>query len=127
MGAREPAAGIRNELDSDEIRDVLRETFFSTAPVPTANDSPSDEHVVATAVVDGRSRSARARRGNAVAEKPRPDHYKVICISMYTEDLARLDAVVKELKRRGYTKANRSAVLRVAVDQLDLDRVPRGI
>jgi hypothetical protein len=122
--AREPVAGIRNELDSDEIRDVLRETFFSTAPVPTANDARDADEDDG---VDGRSRRARARRGEAVAEKPRPEHYKVICISMYTDDLARLDAVVKELKRRGYTKANRSAVLRVAVDQLDLDRVPRGI
>ncbi len=115
--AREPSEGIRGALDSDEIRDVLRETFFSTAPVPTARD---EEALVP-------AKRARGKGASSVDAKPRPDHYKVICISMYTEDLKRLDAVVKELKRRGYTKANRSAVLRVAVDQLDLDRVPRGI
>ena len=116
--AREPSAGIRGALDGDEIREVLRETFFSTEPVPTAND----DDTVAPATKRGR-RKTDVR----VEAKPRPEHYKVICISMYTDALARLDDVVKELKRRGYTKANRSAVLRVAVDQLDLDRVPRGI
>jgi len=61
------------------------------------------------------------------ASKNKPDHYKVICISIYTQDLERLDEVVRELKRRGFTKANRSAVLRVAVEQLDLSRVPKGL
>lgn len=40
------------------------------------------------------------------------------------EDLGRWDALVRELKRRGYTKANRSALLRYAVRQLDLDDIP---
>lgn len=53
------------------------------------------------------------------AEKP--THYKVICISMYTQDLADLDAKVAELKRRGWTKANKSHLIRLALAQLDLD------
>ena len=57
----------------------------------------------------------------------RPEHYKVICISLYTEDLDRLDAAVRDLKRRGHTKASRSSVLRAAMMQLDLAKVPRGI
>ncbi len=58
---------------------------------------------------------------------PKPEHYKVICISMYTDDLEQLDRMVKELKSRGLTKANRSALIRQALLQLDLDKVPRGI
>lgn len=57
----------------------------------------------------------------------KPTHYKVICISMYTDDLARLDEMVEVLKAKGMTKANRSALIRVALDQVDLDKVPRGI
>jgi hypothetical protein len=57
----------------------------------------------------------------------KPTHYKVICISMYTKDLERLDSLVKQLKKRGLTKANRSALIRAALEQVDLDRVPRGI
>jgi hypothetical protein len=57
----------------------------------------------------------------------RPAHYKVICISMYTHDLAKLDEMVDSLKARGLTKANRSALIRYALSELDLDRVPRGL
>ena len=56
--------------------------------------------------------------------KPRPTHYRVVCISLYTEDLARIDAAVSELKRRGHTKATRSSVLRAAMLQVDLAEVP---
>ncbi len=53
------------------------------------------------------------------------DRYKVICISIYKSDLARLDEKVKLLKGRGHTKANRSALIRHALDALDLNQVPR--
>lgn len=59
--------------------------------------------------------------------KTKPEHYKVICISFYTRDLERLDGVVAELKKRGFTKANRSAVLRAAMDQFNLDRIKKGL
>ena len=55
---------------------------------------------------------------------PRPTHYKVICISMYTRDLEELEAKVGELKKRGWTKANKSHLIRLALSQLDLDRLP---
>lgn len=56
--------------------------------------------------------------------KPRPTHYKVICISMYTRDLEELDAKVAELKRRGWTKANKSQLIRLALSQLDISKLP---
>ena len=43
--------------------------------------------------------------------KPKPTHYKIVCISLYTEDIDRLEALVADLKRRGHTKANKSAVV----------------
>lgn len=57
----------------------------------------------------------------------KPSHYKVICISMYTDDLKRLDRMVEELKSRGLTKANRSALIRYALGEVDLERVPKGL
>lgn len=54
----------------------------------------------------------------------RPTHYKVICISMYTRDIEELEAKVAELKRRGWTKANKSQLIRLALAQLDLDALP---
>jgi hypothetical protein len=92
-------------LDRDEVEGVLSGSFYSSPqPIakPTADEAPS-------------SRGAK------------PAHYKVICISMYTDDLKRLDHMVEALKGRGLTKANRSALIRYALAEVDLDRVPKGL
>jgi hypothetical protein len=60
-------------------------------------------------------------------KEEKPTHYKVICISMYTKDLKQLDAMVDTLKARGMTKANRSALIRYALGEVDLDNVPQGL
>jgi len=89
-------------LDADEVQGVLSGAFYS----PPAREHPPRP------------------RGEKLAK---PAHYKVICISLYTKDLQALDAAVDELKTRGITKASRSALIRVALEQLDLDKVPRGM
>lgn len=68
--------------------------------------------------------SPEAPRRRRAETAPRPTHYKVICISMYTRDLEELEAKVGELKRRGWTKANKSQLIRLALAQLDLDALP---
>ncbi|MCA9591750.1 MAG: hypothetical protein KC776_00525 [Myxococcales bacterium] len=97
---RQAAARV---LDRDEIEGVLSSSFYNDRPGPV-------------------SAARKTKRG---ADKP--THYKVICISMYMDDLHRLDQMVDELKARGLTKANRSALIRYALGEIDLDRVPRGI
>jgi hypothetical protein len=57
----------------------------------------------------------------------KPAHYKVICISMYMDDLKRLDSMVESLKARGLTKANRSALIRYALSGVNLEQVPKGL
>lgn len=88
-------------LDHDEVEGVLSGRFYS-APAAEAS---------------------RTR----LQDKEKPAHYKVICISMYTKDLARLDEMVEVLKAKGITKANRSALIRAALEQVDLDKIPRGM
>jgi hypothetical protein len=90
----------RSVLDREEVEGVLSGSFY-------------------------RPEAARAARAKALADKPA--HYKVICISMYTTDLAELDQMVDALKAKGITKANRSALIRHALGQVDLDKVPRGL
>ncbi|MBW2455480.1 MAG: hypothetical protein JRI68_13255 [Deltaproteobacteria bacterium] len=93
----------RQIFDRDEVDGVLKGSFYSASkPDPTLPSVTTDQ-------------------------KKKPTHYKVICISMYTDALGRLDDMVLELKARGYTKANRSALIRHALDVVDLDSVPRGL
>jgi hypothetical protein len=93
-------------LQHDPLSDadrILRDDFYGHGPVDAAP-------------------AAGRRRARTTA--PKPTHYKVICISMYTRDLEELDAKVGELKRRGWTKASKSQLIRLALSQLDLDRLP---
>jgi hypothetical protein len=98
----EGLAGAR-VLDMEDVEGVLSGRFY--APAPAA--------------------PVREKERAPAAEKPA--HYKVICISMYTKDLAQLDSMVDELKARGLTKANRSALIRAALEQLDLSKVQKGM
>src|SRR5687768_6317051 len=95
-----------------------------------AHDPLSDADAILTEEYYGRRRDGTTdtdepRKPRAAGSKQaRPTHYKVICISMYTQDLEDLDAKVAELKRRGWTKANKSQLIRLALSQLDIDKLP---
>jgi hypothetical protein len=67
-----------------------------------------------------------SQRVAAGATKEKPTHYKVVCISLYNEDIERLEGLVAELKRRGHTKANKSQLIRAALAQVDLAKIPKG-
>jgi hypothetical protein len=95
-------SATRELLDGEEVREVLSGTFYAR----------------------GRTRPALRALESAEAK---PSHYKVICISLYNEDLQRLDAMVDELKERGFTKANRSALIRFALEQVDLTKAKKGL
>ena len=58
---------------------------------------------------------------------PKPSHYKIVSISLYNEDIERLNNMVRELKRRGHYKANKSQLIRYALARLDLDEIPRDV
>ncbi|MGN6108278.1 MAG: hypothetical protein ACTHU0_24440 [Kofleriaceae bacterium] len=88
-----------------------------------AHDPLSDADAILSEQYYGRRAEPPARR-RAAAAANRPTHYKVICISMYTRDLEELDEKVAELKRRGWTKANKSQLIRLALSQIDLDKLP---
>lgn len=60
-------------------------------------------------------------------DAPSEPTYKVICMSLYTDDLARLDAIVEELKKRGVRKVSRSSVIRDALDRFDTRKVGRSL
>jgi hypothetical protein len=96
-----------------------------------AHDPLSDADAILTETYYGRrgADNGGSDREDALAPRraakgqPRPTHYKIICISMYTRDLEELEAKVAELKRRGWTKANKSHLIRLALSQIDLDKL----
>ena len=76
------------------------------------------------------SRDSGARDMGVLAhsaqKRPKPTHYKIVCISLYTDDIERLERMVETLKSRGHTKANKSQLIRAALDQVDLEKVPKS-
>ena len=61
-----------------------------------------------------------------IGKKAKPTHYKIVCISLYTDDIERLERMVETLKGRGHTKANKSQLIRAALAQVDLAKIPKG-
>lgn len=94
-------SGVENVLEEDEVSAVLRDTFYGGG---------------------GGSRAKRTTKKN----KKKPDHYDVICISLYKEDLARLDQMVAKLKKKGHRRISRSALIRYALDHVDIKDFPRA-
>jgi hypothetical protein len=91
------------------------------------NDPLGEADLILTEEFYGRPADRRRERLPApVEKKPKPTHYKIVCISLYTDDIERLEALVAELKRRGHTKANKSAVIRYALDSVDIGKMPKG-
>ncbi len=88
---------MKDVFDTDEVREVLEESFFQ-------------------------KRERRAKR----ARKKKPSHYEVICISLYREDLERLDEHVRALKASGHRKMSRSALIRFALDTMDTSKLPKA-
>lgn len=95
---RRDTAGVKGVLEEDEVSAVLRDTFYS---------------------------GKTGKRSRAKAKK-KPDHYDVICISLYKEDLSQLDKMVAKLKKQGHRRISRSALIRFALDQLDIRDFPRS-
>lgn len=100
--AQESTILIENPLAGEEL---LVETMYgSSRPTP----APRRPHAVI-------SRPAQ----------PKPSHYKIVSISLYTEDIERLDRMVTELKKQGHYKANKSQLIRYALAQLDTAQIPK--
>jgi len=99
---------IRGDLHDETMKEDIEQALVSDV----ASEMPT---------VRRRTSPRRAVNVKSKQKAAKPEHYKVICISIYTNDLEQLDAKVAELKRRGFTKLNKSRLIRIALQQLTLD------
>jgi hypothetical protein len=105
--SRSPDSAASRIFDEAEVRSVLSDTFYRTDEAPQPG------------------LASLGAAGTRKKRRPKADHYEIVCISMYVEDLARLDEKVAALKGRGHRRMTRSALIRYALDRLALDDVPR--
>ena len=106
----EPPAMGRDPLAADD--EILTQTFYGADATPVAR--PKNEP------------APRKRRTPRRRAKKAPTHYKIVSISLYNEDIERIDALVQELKESGFPKANRSALIRYAIDTVDISKMPKS-
>ena len=99
----------REVFSTDEVSEVLRRSFYQT------NDNEP-------AAKRGRPKGSKSR----APREPKPEHYEIICISMYREDLTELDAKVDELKKNGHRRISRSSLIRYALSNVNTAEMPRG-
>ena len=106
-----------NPLEGDDL--LLERVFGGPA-------KPVTEHLRARTTTE-RKESKAEKTGRILRERAaKPDHYKIVSISLYNEDIERLNMMVDELKRRGHFKANKSMLIRHALEQIDLDQIPKN-
>lgn len=101
----------------EEEEDVLAHSFYNPGPPP----APAPPVPPPAPNTDSSASSSRQPK----LKPPKPAHYKTVSISLYIDDIERIDSLVRELKRRGFTKMNRSALIRFAIDTVDIDDMPR--
>lgn len=76
--------------------------------------------------VRGRKKRVASTTGRSKERKPLPDGqtWRLVTFSFYEEDVARLDALLEEARKRGYRRVSRSQIVRLALRQVDLGKLP---
>lgn len=107
------------------LTEALPKTSAAKRDVPSKKDAAKPKEKPAVQARATRKKPAQKSTRRRRREKP-PQHYKVLSISLYNEDIEQMDEFVKELKKQGFTRMNRSALIRFALDQVDISKMPRG-
>lgn len=113
--------GFDDLFGEDEVRGILAGEFYGKVSTEAGHEHEATE--------SARKRPRAAKSGTQRKRKKKKaddSHYGVICISLYNDDLARLDEKVTALKASGHRKMSRSALIRYALDTVDLSKLPRA-
>lgn len=90
---------------------------------PLAGADPLVEHFYKRAEPSPPPRPKRARaKGRQPLKEGRT--WRLVSFSFYEEDVARLDALLLEARKRGHKRVSRSQIVRLALRQVDLADLP---
>jgi hypothetical protein len=120
MSNTERNSALKHNPLSDE--DIQISTFYGR-PAEEAPAAKLEPVPLPELELEEKPRTTRAKK----AKKAKPDHYKIVCISLYREDIENLESMVRTLKERGHHKANKSQLIRYALSTVDLDSMPKSI
>ena len=112
-----PQRQVEKRLMGDDplAADAILERFYK----PVADNETTGPEPTATPAL-------ASPRAAPALKAAKPTHYKVVCISLYNQDIEHLEEMVAELKRRGHTKANKSQLIRAALAQVVLGKIPKA-
>lgn len=99
---------------------------------PLAGSDPLVEHFYRppeAASSEARPAHTTPRRSRSKGRQPLKDgkSFRLVTFSFYEEDVARLDALLLEAKKRGHRRVSRSQLVRLALRQIDLEDLPEFI
>jgi hypothetical protein len=121
-----------DDLDSDDpvVADFYAPTLPpAVAPPPTVTPptvkapptSPPPATTATTTTTTTKPRASRSRGRQPLAEGRT---FRLVTFSFYEDDVARLDALLKVARQKGHRRASRSQIVRQALRQVDLDKLP---
>lgn len=119
---REIAAGVGNvsvNSITDHFEALEKKGFIRRAPYKSRGAVVIRQEIESVEVPTGDTSDT----GSAESAEALP--YKVISLTLYTEDLVRLDGIVAELRRGGVRGVSRSSVIREAIERFDTKCVGR--
>lgn len=109
-----------------EGEDVMVDTFYAPskpAPKKTEAKEPAPKKKKAASSASSSNSASRGRR------MPLKDgaSFRLVTFSFYEEDVARLDKLLADARKKGKRKASRSQIVRLALRQVDVSLLPDDV
>ncbi len=103
--------------------DIMSEVFFAPA-------RPKKASTAQTGAEKGAEKGGdKAKKPRVKGRQPLKDgrSFRLVTFSFYEEDVARLDKLLAEARKKGFRSTSRSQIVRLALRQVDITQLPDEI
>lgn len=90
-------------------------------------EDPLADHFYRRPAAGSADKGRRAPRAKGRQPLKEGKTFRLVTFSFYEEDVARLDALLEEAKRKGHKRVSRSQIVRLALRQVDVEDLPEVI